>query len=85
MSNLRFEHEWISFTTRNLISWAVDSETLLVTDFVNLKIKPTQFSRGVHKNTIYITIFIGVDAHIYTNIYYLYYVLKKRPSRRHTL
>jgi hypothetical protein len=28
---------------------SVDSESLLVIDFVNLKIKPTQFFRGKHR------------------------------------
>jgi hypothetical protein len=37
---------------------SVDSETFLVTDFVNLKIKLAQFFRGVHKNKVCISIFI---------------------------
>jgi hypothetical protein len=31
----------------------VDSETLLVTDFVNLKIKSAQSFRGVHRGRVY--------------------------------
>jgi hypothetical protein len=44
----------------------VDSETFLVTDFVNLKIKSAQFFRGVHKNKVYISIFIKMNICIFT-------------------
>jgi hypothetical protein len=47
----------------------VDNETLLVTDFVKLKIKPTQCFRCIHRDKIYIHIFIGVSAYTYINIY----------------
>jgi hypothetical protein len=40
----------------------VDSETLLVTDFVNLKIKPTQSFRGAHTSRMCIHVFIEVSA-----------------------
>jgi hypothetical protein len=41
----------------------IDSETFLVTDFVNLNIKPTQFFGGANKGRVYTCIFIGVIAH----------------------
>jgi hypothetical protein len=37
---------------------SVDSETLLVTDFVNLKIKPTQFFKGVYRDRLCMNVFI---------------------------
>jgi hypothetical protein len=37
---------------------SVDSESFLVTDFVNLKIKPTQSFRGVHRVRMCIRVFI---------------------------
>jgi hypothetical protein len=36
----------------------VDSETLLVTDFVNLKIKLAQSFKYTHRNKIYVHVFI---------------------------
>jgi hypothetical protein len=36
----------------------VDSEMLLVTDFVNLKIKPAQYFEGAHKDRVCVRIFI---------------------------
>jgi hypothetical protein len=47
----------------------VDSETFLITDFINLKIKSIQFFKGAHKDKIYIYIFIGVNTHIYIYLY----------------
>jgi hypothetical protein len=44
----------------------VDSETLLVTDFMNLKIKPIQSFRGVHRGKMYVHIFIGVSICVCT-------------------
>jgi hypothetical protein len=37
---------------------SVDSETLLVTDFINLKIKLTQSFKDVYRDKIYIHLFI---------------------------
>jgi hypothetical protein len=48
----------------------VDSETLLVTDFVNLKIKPTQSFGGAHR---------GECSYVYKYLC-LYCVSKKRPA-----
>jgi hypothetical protein len=36
----------------------VDSKELLITDFVNLKIKPTQYFKDAHNNRIYIYIYL---------------------------
>jgi hypothetical protein len=56
----------------------IDSETLLVTDFVNLKIKPAQSFRGTHRDTIYVHIFIGVNVHTCMNIYVCTIFLTKK-------
>jgi hypothetical protein len=40
----------------------VDSETLLVTDFVNLKIKLVQSFGGAHRGRMCVCVFIGVSA-----------------------
>jgi hypothetical protein len=40
----------------------VDSESLLVTDFVNLKIKPAQFFGDAHNGRVCMCVFIGVSA-----------------------
>jgi hypothetical protein len=75
-SNPRFDMS-VAFTANYSFSERrrpIDSVTLLVTDFVNLKIKPTQSFRGVHRNMVYIL--IEVSDHTYINIY-VYTVLKK--------
>jgi hypothetical protein len=54
----------------------VDSETLLVIDFVNLKIKPTQFFKGAHKDKVYICVYKSEYSYIYIYIY-IYTVFKK--------
>jgi hypothetical protein len=41
----------------------IDSEALLATDFVNLKIKPAQSFRGAHRGKMCMRVFIGVSAH----------------------
>jgi hypothetical protein len=40
----------------------VDSEMLLVTDFVNLKIKSSQSFGGTHRGRVYIYVFIEVST-----------------------
>jgi hypothetical protein len=47
----------------------VDSESLLVTDFVNLKIKSIQSFQCIHKGRMYVHMFIGVFDYIYISIY----------------
>jgi hypothetical protein len=46
----------------------VDSETLLVTDFVNLKIKSVQFFGGAYRGRVYVRMFIGMSTHICISI-----------------
>jgi hypothetical protein len=41
----------------------VDSETFLVTDFVNLKIKPAQSFKSDHKGKVCVYMFIAVSTH----------------------
>jgi hypothetical protein len=55
----------------------VDSDTLLMTDFVNLKIKPAQFFGGAHRGRIYVRVFIEVSACTYMNICVCTMFLKK--------
>jgi hypothetical protein len=55
----------------------VDRETLLVTDFVNLKIKPTQSFKGAHKGRVCVFMFIGVSARTYMSICVYIVFLKK--------
>jgi hypothetical protein len=56
----------------------VDSETLLLTDFMNLKIKPTQSFRVAHMDKVCVYVFIGVIAHTYMNICVCTVFLKKQ-------
>jgi hypothetical protein len=56
---------------------SVDNETLLVTDFVNLKIKPAQSFRGVHRGRMYARVFIGVSARTCMSICVYIVFLKK--------
>jgi hypothetical protein len=41
----------------------VDSEVLLVTDFVNLKIKSAHSFGGAHRGMIYMCMFVELSAH----------------------
>jgi hypothetical protein len=36
---------------------SIDSEMFLMIDFVNLKIKPSQFFSGAHKDTMYVCVY----------------------------
>jgi hypothetical protein len=47
---------------------SVDSEPLLIIDFMNLKIKPTQSFKGAHRDKVYMHVFIRVSAHIHMSI-----------------
>jgi hypothetical protein len=55
-----------------------DSETLLGTDFVNLKIKPAQSSGGAHRSRIYVRVFIGVGDHTYMCLSARLYCVSKK-------
>jgi hypothetical protein len=63
---------------------SVDSETLLVIDFVNLKIKPTQSFRGAHKGRMCVRACVhrGECSYIYEYLC-LYHVSKKKNTRFH--
>jgi hypothetical protein len=54
----------------------VDSETILLIDFVNLKIKPTESFRGAHRNNVCVHIFIQInDVYNYLHLYYVCKIL----------
>jgi hypothetical protein len=55
----------------------VDSDAFLVTDFVNLKIKPVQSFRSAHRGRMFMRIFIVVSAHTCMSIYVCTVFLKK--------
>jgi hypothetical protein len=44
---------------------SVDNETILVTDFVNLKIKSTQSFRDTHRGIIYMCVYKNKYSYIY--------------------
>jgi hypothetical protein len=54
----------------------IDSETLLVIDFVNL-IKPAQSFRGAHRGRVCVRVLTGVSAHTFISIYVCTVFLKK--------
>jgi hypothetical protein len=56
---------------------SVDSETFFVTDFMNLKIKPTQSFGGAHRDRVYVCMFIGVSARTCISICVYTVFLKK--------
>jgi hypothetical protein len=56
---------------------SVDSETFLVTDFVNLTIKPAQSFRGAHKGRVCMRMFIRVSARMCMSICVCTMFLKK--------
>jgi hypothetical protein len=55
----------------------VDSDALLVTDFVNLKIKPAQSFEGTHRSKVFVCMFIRVSTHTCISIYIYTIFLKK--------
>jgi hypothetical protein len=56
---------------------SVDSEVLLVTDFVNLKIKPAQFFRCAHRGRVCDCVHRGECSYVYEHLY-LYCVSQKK-------
>jgi hypothetical protein len=60
----------------------VDSEALLVTDFVNLKIKSAQSFKDVHKGMVCMRVCIGMSAHACIRIYIYTVFLKKYMRTR---
>jgi hypothetical protein len=59
----------------------VDSEALLVTDFVNLKIKSAQSFEGAHRRRVWVHVFIGVFAHTCMSISICIVFLKKNSGK----
>jgi hypothetical protein len=55
----------------------IDSQTFLVTDFVNLKIKSAQFFRGVHRGRVCMCMFIVVSVYTCMSICVCTVFLKK--------
>jgi hypothetical protein len=55
----------------------VDNETLLVTDFMNFNIKPTQSFEDAHMDNLCVCVFIGVSTHTCMSIYVCAVFLKK--------
>jgi DNA-directed RNA polymerase subunit E'/Rpb7 len=56
---------------------SVNSDTLLMTDFVNLKIKSAQSFGGTYRGRMCILMFICVSVHTYMNIYVYTIFFKK--------
>jgi hypothetical protein len=56
---------------------SVNSESLLVTDFVNLKIKSTQSFGCAHRGRMCVRVFIGMSAHTCMSIYICTVFIKK--------
>jgi hypothetical protein len=56
---------------------SVDSETFLVIDFMNLKIKPAQSFRCAHRGRVCVCMFIGVSARTCISICVCTVFLKK--------
>jgi hypothetical protein len=56
---------------------SVDSETLLVIDFVNLKIKPAQSFEDTHRGRVCVRVFIGVSDRMCMSICICTVFLKK--------
>jgi hypothetical protein len=58
----------------------VDSEVILVTDFINLKIKSAQSFGGAHRSRVCVRVFIGMSAHTCMSIFVCTVFLKKIDS-----
>jgi hypothetical protein len=54
----------------------VDNETLLATDFMNLKIKPAQSFRGAHRDKMCVCVYMSECSYMYEYLH-LYCVSKK--------
>jgi hypothetical protein len=57
---------------------SINSEALLMTDFVNFKIKSAQSFRGVHRARIYVRVLIGVSNRTCISICVYTVFLKKK-------
>jgi hypothetical protein len=63
----------------------IDSESFLMTDFINLKIKSAQCFGGAYKGRMYVRIFIEMSDHTYMNIYVYIGFLKKESMYQKNL
>jgi hypothetical protein len=59
---------------------SVNNEVILVTDFINLNIKPDQSFKDVHRDIVCVHLFIRMSVHIYISIYIYHVFLKKRVA-----
>jgi hypothetical protein len=59
----------------------VDSEALLITDFVNLKINPAKSFGGAHRGRVCVRVFIGMNACTCMNICICTIFLKNDHAR----
>jgi hypothetical protein len=59
---------------------SIDSEMLLVINFVNLKIRPNQSFRCAHRGGVYVRVFIGVSAYTCMGICVCTVFLKKAQT-----
>jgi hypothetical protein len=59
---------------------SVDSEMFLMIDFVNLKIKSTQFFRCAHRGKVCVHMFIKISVYMCISIYVCIVFLKKSRS-----
>jgi hypothetical protein len=77
--NLRFDMN-VVFTANIILvvgDVLIDIETLLVTDFMNLKIKSVQSFGGAHNSRVCVRIFIGMSARMCMSICVCTVFLKK--------
>jgi hypothetical protein len=56
----------------------INSDALLVADFMNLKIKPDQSFGSAHRARVCVRVFIGVSAHTCMSIYVCTVFLKNK-------
>jgi hypothetical protein len=56
---------------------SIDNETLLMSDFVNLKIKPAQSFKCVYRDKMCVYVFIEMSIRMCISIY-IYNILKKK-------
>jgi hypothetical protein len=70
----------VAFTANYSFSNTVDSEMLLMTDFMNFKIKLVQSFRCAYRDRMYVYIFIGVSVHTCINIC-VYTIFLKKEKR----
>jgi hypothetical protein len=55
----------------------IDSETLLMTNFINLKIKPAQSFKYAYRDKMCVYVFIEMSVHIFMSIY-IYNIFQRK-------